>query len=538
MSHPDLLTSPLMDSAPNSHAAPRTNQTESLPLWVFLIAGLYFLAHMLTATHYGYFRDALYYLACSEHMDWGYVDQPPLIVLIAWITRHTIGTSLPALIFWPALAGTARIVLTAAFARELGARKFGMSFAAVLAVIPAVWYVNDHQFAMNAFEPLFWTGSAFVITRMIKTGNPKLWLVFGAIPGLGLQNKYSMGAFAFALLAGLLLTRERKLLFTPWLFAGGAIALLIFLPNLLWNIQHHWPFLELMRNIRASGRDVVYSPLGFLWQQILMTTPASFPFWFGGLLYLLFSQRMKMFRAFGWAFVITIAFFLVAHGKNYYCAPVYPLVLAGAAVAIEAMLDSPLLSRRPLFTAVLKPVFVLWLFLGLALILPVVFPVLPIESYLRYQGKLPIHPPRNENQNFAIDLPQHYSDEFGWPEMVAAVARVYHSLPPEEQAKTAIFVDNYGEAAAIDFFGPRYGLPKAICTHQNYFLWGPRNYTGEIVIRVGAPIGPVRESYESVEIAATLDNPYAMANEVRPILLCRRRKANLQTDWPAMKHWG
>src|ERR1700674_4905277 len=161
--------------------------------WFFpaLIAAIYFAAHMATATRYGYFRDALYYLACSEHLDWGYVDQPPLIVALAWVARHTLGTSLPSLLFWPALAGSVRIVLTAAFARELGAGRFGSVLAGMLAATPPVWYVIDHQFAMNALEPLFWTGCAYVILRMIRTGNPRLWLAFGAISGFGLENKYS-----------------------------------------------------------------------------------------------------------------------------------------------------------------------------------------------------------------------------------------------------------------------------------------------------------------------------------------------------------
>ena len=266
--------------------APETSSTENsrFPLWVpTIIAAIYFLAHMARATRYGYFRDALYYLACSEHPAWGYVDQPPLIAFIAWVARHTLGVSLPALLFWPASAGAARIVLTAAVARELGANKFGTALAAALAATPAVWYVNDHQFAMNAFEPLFWTGCAFAVARMIHTNNPEWWVAFGAIAGVGLENKYSMAAFAFFLLAGLLPTPQRKFLFTPWILAGAFTALLFFLPNLLWNIQHHWPFLELMRNIRASGRDVVLSPGEFWWQQILMMTPATLPFWLGGL---------------------------------------------------------------------------------------------------------------------------------------------------------------------------------------------------------------------------------------------------------------
>src|ERR1051325_10883848 len=278
----------------------------SLWPWVYVIALVYFALHLATSTRYGYFRAALYYLAFSEHLAFGYVDQPPLIAVIGWVTRHTLGASLPALIFWPALAGAGRIVLTAAFARELGAKRFGIVLAAALAATPGVWWVIDHQFAMNSFEALFWGGLAFTVLRLINTGNPKLWLVFGAIAGVGLESKYSIVVFAAALIAGILLTRQRRILFTPWILAGGAIAFLIFLPNLIWNIQNHWPFLELMHNISATAKDVILPPGKYLLQQALMMNPVSFPFWFGGLLFYFFSREAKDYRAFGWAFVITI----------------------------------------------------------------------------------------------------------------------------------------------------------------------------------------------------------------------------------------
>jgi hypothetical protein len=522
-----------MNQAQTYESAPKSR----LSLWVFVVAAIYFLLHMMTAARYGYFRDALYYLACAEHLDWGYVDQPPLIAALAWFARHTLGASLPALLFWPALAGTARIVLTAAFARELGGGRFGTALAAMLSATPPVWYVTDHQFAMNALEPLFWTGCAYVILRMIKTENLRLWILFGAVAGLGLQNKYSIAVFALALLAGLLLTPQRKLLFTPWLFAGGAVALLIFLPNLLWNVRHHWPFLELMHNIRASGKDVALAPLAFLGQQILIMGPVSFPFWFAGLLFYLFSPNARPFRAFGWAFLITLAFFLMAHGKNYYSAPVYAIVLAGGAVATERLLTAPFFEGWPRLKAILKPLAFTWLLAGVLLILPAFLPVLPVDGYLKFQEHLPFTIPRSEHSHMGAALPQYYADEFNWQEMVQAVARVYHTLTPEERAKTAIFTNNYGEAAAIDFFGAKYGLPKAICGHQNYFLWGPRNYTGEIVIRVGPTIEDVRSGYESVAVAATIENPYALYYETRPILLCRGRKENFQTQWDKAKIW-
>jgi Dolichyl-phosphate-mannose-protein mannosyltransferase len=508
--------------------------------WFFpaLIAVFYFAAHMATATRYGYFRDALYYLACSEHLDWGYVDQPPLIAVIGWIARHTLGTSLQALLVWPALAGCGRILLTAAFAHELGARRFGTTLAAVLAATPAVWYVLDHQFAMNALEPLFWTGCAYALLRMINTGNVMLWLTFGAIGGLGLENKYSMAFFASAIVAGLLLTPQRKLLFTPWLVAGAGVALLIFLPNLLWNIHHHWPFLELMHNIRASGRDIALPPLAFIKQQILLMSPQTLPFWLAGLLFYFFAPQARAYRTFGWAFVITIGFFMLAHGKSYYSAPVYPLVMAAGGVVTELFLFSPPFQVRPRLRFVLECLAFVWLIALKLALLPVSLPVLPIDTFLRFQQHLGLEPSRTEHSQVNVALPQYYADEFGWPEMVAAVARVYHSLPAEEQPKAAIYADNYGEAGAIDFFGPRYGLPKVICTHQNYFLWGPREYNGEIMILVGSNnIEDARSHFASIAPVAEISNLYAMPYENRPILLARGLKGNLQQLWPQLKNW-
>ncbi|MGH9736801.1 MAG: glycosyltransferase family 39 protein [Candidatus Acidiferrales bacterium] len=501
--------------------------------WVFVIAVVYFALHIATATRYGYFRDALYYIACSYHLDFGYVDQPPLIAVLAWIARHTLGTSLRALIFWPALAGTARIVLIAAFAREMGARRLGATLAALLAATPAVWWVIDHQFAMNALEPLFWMGCAYVILRMIRTGSTKWWLVFGALAGVGLENKYSIAIFAFALVLGLLLTSQRKLLFTPWILAGAGIAFLIFLPNLIWNVQHHWPFLELMHNIRVTGKDVILPPVAYFVEQILMMNPLTFPFWLGGLLFYFFSDDAKRYRAFGFAFLITVGCFLMMHGKDYYSAPAYGLVLAAGGVAAERLA----FSRGQKVQRVVKRASFASLLISTIVLLPIVLPVLPLDAFVRYQSDLGIKPARTERSFEGAVLPQYYADELPWENMFAAVARVYRSLTPEEQRKTAIFCDNYGEAAAVDFFGSKYGLPKAISGHQNYFLWGPRNYTGEIVILVGESEADVRTEFASVQIGAKQSTHYAFWYENQPILLCRGLKWNLETGWSRVKHW-
>jgi hypothetical protein len=236
--------------------------------------------------------------------------------------------------------------------------------------------------------------------------------------------------------------------------------------------------------------------------------------------------------------LITIGFFLFAHGKNYYSAPAYPIVLAAGGVIAERLLAAPRFERHMRRRTALQAGAFVWLAVGILPLLPVTLPVLPIDTYLLYQEHLPFVVPRSEHGHMGATLPQHYADEFGWPEMVAAVAHVYESLPEEERTRTAIYANNYGEAGAIDFFGAQYGLPKAICPHQSYFLWGPRDYSGGTMILVGSENAEdARPFFESVELAATVNNPYAIPLENRPMLLCRGLKTNLRTLWPKLKDW-
>jgi len=225
------------------------------PALVAYISAALLVLHLLTASRYGYFGDEMYHLACGEHLAWGYVDQPPLIALIAWLVRHTLGTSLLAIRFVPALAGAATVLLTGALARQLGGGRFAQALAGLCIACASVYLVLNYLFTMNAWEPLLWTACVYIVVRIIKTGDQKLWLWFGLLSGIGLENKYSMAVFGFGVVVGLLLTPERKALASKWIWLAGALAFAIFLPNLLWNIRYHFPFLELLHNIRASGRD-------------------------------------------------------------------------------------------------------------------------------------------------------------------------------------------------------------------------------------------------------------------------------------------
>ena len=487
---------------------------------------------LATANRYGYFGDEMYHMACGEHMAWGYVDQPPLIAVFAWLTRHLFGTSLFAIRLFPAMASFVLVWLTGVLARELGGGRFAQALAALCSACAGVYLILGHLFTMNVFEPLLWMGCAYVVIRIVKTGDQRLWLWFGMLAGIGIENKYSMAVFGFAIVVGLVLTPERKAFKSPWIWIAAVIAFLIFLPNLLWNVQHHFPFLELMRNIRASGRDLAFTPLGYIKAQVFLMTPVTFPVWLLGALYFIFWKTGKPFRVLGWAFVTVLVVFIVLHGKDYYSAPVYPMVFAGGAIAVEQLSH-----RRGMRW--LAPALVALIVAGTVALMPLFSPVLSPEEFLRYQAKLPFQIQPDEKSMLLEPMPHYYSDCFGWNDMVRAVAKAYASVPPGERGDTAIFAHNFAAAGAIDIIGPSYGLPKSISGHQSYWLWGPRNYSGQTVIIVGSTPENEAQHFNQVTVVAELHNPYAPPWENRPILLCRGPKNfhSVSEFWPKVKHW-
>lgn len=521
-----------MTSLP-SIPAPRGNPQQrvffSATALVTCVVGVKFLVHLYASGSYGYFIDEFYYIACSKHLSWGYVDQPPLIAAVTWFEGKVLGDSLPAIRFLPAVAGSAEIALTALIARELGGQRFAQGFAAIAALAAPAFLVMDSLLTMNAFEPLFWMTCAYLLIRMIKTGNTKLWIWFGVVSGIGIENKYSMLIFGAGCVLGLVLTSQRRLLASRWLWVGGAIAFLIFLPNLLWSIHHHFPFLELQANIHRSGRNVSLGPLKFFAEEFLSLHPLALPVWLAGLWFFFFTKAGKPFRALGWAWVFTAAVIVTMNPRVYYLYPAFPLLIAAGGVIWETWLAAPKWQW-------VKPSYVALLVVTGAILLPPSVPVLSPEHYIAYTKALHLETPKIENHELG-PLPQLYADQFGWKEMTATVARVYNNLPPEIRPKTAIFAQNYGQAGAIDFFGPKYGLPPAISGHQSYFLWGPRNYTGESMIVMDEEQQNLERVFTSVQKVASVYHPYSMPYEHFDIFYCRGLKTPLQQLWPQVKNW-
>jgi hypothetical protein len=497
---------------------------------VLYVAAAKLLLHLLTASRYSIFRDEMYYLACAQHLAWGYVDHPPMTVFIGWFARHVFGESALGLRLLPAVAGATLVWLTGRLAREMGGGRFAQALAALAAVVVPIYLILQHWLTDNVFEQLIWTVCVWLVVRAVNTGNDRHWLWFGIVAGVGFETKYSIAFLLAGVLAGVVLTPHRRFLKSRYLWLGVLACAVIALPNLVWEIRNHFPFLELIHNIRAGNRDIARGPLAFIADQALIMNPILFPLWVGGLIWLFFARDGKPYRLLGWTFVVVLGAFIALQGKNYYVAPVYPMLLAAGAAGLEKLAPG-----RRAGTVCRIAYAALVILVGIALA-PFSLPILSPESYIRYQKAFGLEPPKSENQDNG-PLPQYFADEFGWQEMVEQVARVYNSLPAEERARTAILSNGWGEAAAVDFYGPRYGLPPAISSHNNYWIWGSHNYTGEIMIILRSDGSGDRRHFQSVEAAGRVEHPYARRDEYFTIWLCRGPKFNLHDVWPRVKHY-
>jgi 4-amino-4-deoxy-L-arabinose transferase-like glycosyltransferase len=489
------------------------------------------LLHVPGLFRYGYFRDELYFLDCARHLDWGYVDCAPLVAVYAKIAL-LLGGSLPALRVLPLLAGAGMVAITVLMTRELGGGRFAQGLAGLGILIAPVHLMLDSILSMNAFEPLFWMGCVYVLIRIIRGGDSRLWLAFGLLAGLGLENKHSTLFFGAAVAVAIIATPLRRELAKPWIWIGAAVALAIFLPNIVWQWQHGFPTLEDLQNVRATGKNIELAALPFTTEQVMIMHPVTAPIWLGGLWFLCFGSGRR-FRALGWIYVFLFATMMFLHAKSYYLAPIYPMLLAAGGAAIEGWTAGAAARRRTVLRAVIVGAVAV---LG-AVTAPLALPVLSPESHVAYLQRLGIEPSKTEVAHVG-PLPQLWGDQFGWPELVEEVAEIYWALPPDERSRTGIFASNYGEAGAFNLFGPEHGLPPAICAHQTHSMWGPGDFDGDTFIWLQWSAEGLAQICGSVEVAGVHDHPWGMAEENRPIHLCRELDPPLREIWPKLRHWN
>ena len=482
------------------------------------------LFHFCMTGWYGYFRDEFYYIACSEHLDWGYVDHPPFSIWVLAGVRAVLGDSIFAIRLLPVLAGGFTVFLSGWIARELGGGRFAQVLTAVAVVVAPNFLGAATLFSMNAFEQVFWPLGIYILIRIIKTGDSRLWVWFGVVAGIGLLNKLSMTVFGTAVVAGLLLTEHRKYFLDKWLYIGGAAAGLIFLPHLIWQVVYDWPFLEFAASQQQGRADT--PPLQFFLNQALTMHPFTLPIWLSGVGYLLMAKRVREYRILGIMFLVVYGVFMMGNGKDYYVAPMYPAVLAGGAMAIERLVNG-------LTWRWVRPAMVTVLLIGGGVIAPLAIPILPPERYGGYLKALGIPIPAYLARQ-ETPMPQHLADRFGWENIVGAVGKTYHELPEEDQGRCEILAPNWGLAGAIDFFGKAHGLPNAICAQHTYWYWKPADAKADPVLAIGGRRESLEVYYEHVEERARVISKYAVENDV-PIFLCRELKLDIDQTWAKIR---
>lgn len=498
----------------------------SKAILVYLSLFKFFLL-LIFAGNYGLFRDEYYYIECSKHLDWGYVDQPPLNAVVLLISRSIFGESTFGIRIFAYIAGAITVFISGLIARELGGSKYAQFLAAIAATFAGVLLGGSSYYSMNAFDFLFASLMFYYLIRLTKTGNPKLWIIIGLIFGIGLQNKLTFLFLAFGLFIGLLLSKNRKYFLYKELYIGVTLAFLIFLPNIIWQIKNNFPTLEFMHNA-ATYKNASLSFFQFFSEHLLELNPFSTLLLIAAFYFVFFHSNGRKFAIIGLIYVSILIVFVFNNGKPYYMGVLFPVMLAAGAVGIDILIERYLSNWA-------RYVLIVLLLPGYVVTAPFAIPILDVDSYLKLAEITGINPTLAE-RNRTSALPQFFADRFGWEEMVKEVAMVYNKLPDDEKKDVIIIGQNYGEAGAVNYYKDKYGLPQAISPHNNYWIWGfPKSYNDQVMIVIGGDIEGNKEFFEEVEVAASHYNEYGMPYENVDIYICRKPKMSLNKVWKSIK---
>ena len=502
---------------------PADTHTDSMPRieWVGLlaIAAAVTLLHLLTNGRHGFHRDELQFLSDARHMDWGYVAYPPFTPVVERISMALFGLSAVGLRLLSVLAQAGAIVVTGLMARELGGKRLAQATAALAVALSPLPLFEGTEFQYTTFDYLWWVLIAYFTIRLLRTDNPRWWLAIGAAAGMGLLTKYSIVFFIAGILAGVVLSRARTFLKSPWFYAGIALAFLICLPNFLWQIQHHFISYDFLQDIHA--RDVrIGRTAGFLNDQIRIC--ANFfatPLWIAGLIAYLRNRRYRMLA---WMYLVPVALLFFAKGRGYYPAAAYPMLLAmGAAVSERWLATLPRWGRRTIETVFFAGVAAIGAY-AVAILVPLA--------------------PSGPLRDFAMKNNGDLREEIGWEELVQKVARIRDSLTPDERAHLGITTGNYGEYGAIDILGRAYGLPAPIGTTNSEWL---RGYPAEapttlIVLGIGPEVAD--ELFTGCRVAGHNGNAEGIHNEESDrhpfIFVCGPPRKPWAEIWKEHKDFG
>lgn len=480
------------------------------PIAVIAIALAILALHLATNGQYDFHRDALYYLDSARHPAWGYVDYPPVTPTIARFSLWLFGPSVWGLRLWPSLCGSTMVVLAALVALELGGGRAARLLAAVGAATSLVLLGANWLFQTVTFDQVVWLTSLLIMARLVRTGDRRLWLLLGVVLGIGLETKYTIIALALGLMAGTLFTSLRRHLSSPWPWLAVIAAVAIFLPNLLWQVGNGWPSVQYTLN-HKSAQSVDFSPISFLGDQLALIGPIAIPVWITGMYWLWKNDGT---RALGWAAAVPFGIYLLV-GKSYYVGPLHPFLIAAGACAIERVTWT---NARMSW---LRPATAAGLAAQALVLLPIALPVLP-------ESAMATSPLASIRKDFA--------DTVGWHDLVMQVAATYNSLPADERSSAVILTDNYGEAGAINTYGPAIGLPHAYSGELSYYYWKPHQLNGP-VIAVGIDPSFLSSLFAACVAAGSITNSYGLHNEEfgAPLTICSGPKLPLDQLWARLK---
>jgi 4-amino-4-deoxy-L-arabinose transferase-like glycosyltransferase len=491
--------------------------------WLLLIGFARLALHTLTNGQYGFHRDELATLDDARHLAWGYVAYPPLTPFVARLTLELFGNSLVGLRLFSAAAQALATVLAGLMARELGGGRWAQVVAALAVTVAPISLIQGALFQYVGFDYFWSVLAAYLVIRLAKSGNPRWWLGLGAAIGLGLMTRYTIVFFAAGIVGGALLTEVRHQLRGPWPWLGAALAALLFLPNLIWQLQHGFVALEYLQSIHARDVRLGRSD-GYLVEQLFVSSnPFTIPLWVTGLWFSFFTAAGKRFRLLGWMYLIPFVLYLVGQGRSYYLGPAYPMLLAAGAVATERWVGS----LRAAGARAVKSLT--WLALALAGTLgcALMLPIAPINSGL-WQLTAAVH------DNFV--------EEVGWPELVETVAGIYSALPSDERPRTGILAGNYGEAGANDLYGPAHGLPEALSGVNSYWLRGYPDPPPNSLIVLGFRTDVAQRLFTSCDLVGRVTNRFGVRNEETrdhpDILLCRAPRLPWPQLWAELRTFG
>ena len=507
----------------DSGSVPRRNHafTSTTALLAYL-AVTDFIAHMLFAGNYGYFRDELYYIVSgTQHLSLGYVDFPPMIAYVAALLNVFTGDSLVSIHALPAAAEAVLVFMAGMIARELGGGRRAQLLAAVSTLSTFAFLAFGSIFTPDFLDSLWWSMLAYTLIRMVRRRAPKLWVVAGLVVGIGLLTKLTMLFFVGALLVSFLaIPSARQYLRSKWAVLGGLLAVVFLLPMFYWNAVNGWPmvhfYLEFTGDVSGGG------PLDFLYTQLALMSFLNVPIFVIGLCFYLRSSDGGQLRALGLAYVLLYVFMTVLDMKPYYLAPVYPMLYAGGALMVERSS----VSRKRVFRWFGSRPYIACLATIAILLAPLAMPILPPQTVINSYGA----------SDYQVSpLP----DRYGWSGLVSNLSNAYDTLPANLKSQACIFTSNYGEASAVNFFGEGRGLPKAISGHNNYYVWGPDSCTGQVLITIGISLSTMQQAYRNVTTLMMNECSYCISYEqVLPVYLCTNPNfTSIATEWQAVRHY-